>query len=78
MLAGKMSEEIVPRDTPATRILRRAAETLGSEQALANAVEAPIETVAKWLSGDMTPSNGAFLIALDIVARGPFRPSRAR
>lgn len=61
-----------PPETPASRIMRRAAETVGGEAALANSLKVAPEVLAAWLSGAAQPTNGAFLLALDIVAKGQF------
>ena len=53
------------------RTIRRAAEALGSEKALADALGVQLEDVASWLSGATTPEDAAYFAALDIVASGP-------
>ncbi len=60
------------------RTMQRAVQTLGGEQALAEALGVRREDVAQWLSGAAAPQDAAYLAALDIVARGPVGWSRAR
>ena len=55
------------------RTIRRAAEALGSEEALAEALGVGLEDVASWLSGSTVPNDAAYFAALDIVASGPLR-----
>ena len=61
--------------TPRIRTLRRAAETLGGEQALAAALGVRVKEVLSWLTGQTAPDDRAFFRALDIVALGKMRPS---
>jgi DNA-binding transcriptional regulator YdaS (Cro superfamily) len=58
-------------ETPKTRTMRRAAETLGDEKRLAHALGVAPDDVMRWVQGDALPGTSAFLAALDIVARGP-------
>jgi DNA-binding transcriptional regulator YiaG len=58
-------------DTTYMRTFRRAIETLGSTEKLAKALGASIGEVEAWAAGHMVPPPGAFLAAIDIVARGP-------
>ena len=57
-------------DTVYTRTFRRALETLGGAQQLARALGASVEEVESWVCGAAVPPPGAFLAAIDIVARG--------
>jgi len=61
--------------TPKIRTLQRAAQTLGGERALAEALGVKPEDVARWLAGVTPPHDKAYLAALDIVARGPLHTS---
>jgi DNA-binding transcriptional regulator YiaG len=63
--------------TARTRTIRRAIETLGSEQALADALGVQAAEVANWLS-KVTPPDDAYFAALDIVANGPLGSKAAR
>jgi len=56
--------------TPQVRTLRLAAETLGGEAHLAQALGVSSEQLARWLNGD-TPPLEVYMAALDFVARGP-------
>ena len=66
--------------TPVIRTLRRAAQTLGGKQQLADALGATLTEVDAWLAGSATPSDQVYLTALDIVAQGarwePKKPAR--
>lgn len=57
-------------DTPYTRTLRRAADALGSENRLADALRVPAAKLQAWLLGDEVPPMQVFSAALDIVASG--------
>jgi DNA-binding transcriptional regulator YiaG len=59
--------------TPDTRLLHCAVETLGSEQHLADALSVSVAVVQEWLRGDKTPPFEVFSLALGVVARGPVR-----
>lgn len=64
-------------DTPKVRTLRRAAEVVGSPEALAEALDVSPEMVSAWLLGQQAPSNDAYMRALDLVSQGPHHnPSR--
>jgi hypothetical protein len=54
--------------TPKIRTLQRAAETLGSEKALATKLGVQPEDVADWLSGTVVMDDHVYLALLDIVA----------
>jgi transcriptional regulator with XRE-family HTH domain len=58
--------------TPKRRTLVRAAETLGGEQALAEALGVNVYALAGWLQGTSDAPDAAFFAALEIVANGPF------
>jgi hypothetical protein len=58
-------------NTPKVRTMRRAADMLGGEPALAKALGVKPQEVAAWLSGECVASDRAYFLALDIVARGP-------
>jgi hypothetical protein len=60
--------------TPAMRTLHRAAELLGGEAALAEALGVGVEELQGWLGGASTPPARVYLKALEIVAKGPFNP----
>jgi hypothetical protein len=60
-------------ESPSTRVLRRAAETLGDVQRLADELRVPTDTLQAWMNGEQQPPFEAFSRALDIVARGPLR-----
>jgi DNA-binding transcriptional regulator YdaS (Cro superfamily) len=62
--------------TAKMRTLAKAAETLGSEKALADALGVSISLVASWLTGRRDAPDAAYFAALEIVARGPFNPKR--
>ena len=58
--------------TPRTRTLAKAAETLGGEQALAEALGVNVYALAGWLQGASDAPDAAYFAALEIVANGPF------
>ena len=58
--------------SPRMRTLAKALETLGSEQALADTLGVPVESIAGWLKGTAAPPDAVYLVALEIVAKGPF------
>jgi hypothetical protein len=58
--------------TARRRTLAKAAETLGGEQALAEALGVNGYALAGWLRGTRDAPDAAFFAALDIVANGPF------
>jgi len=64
--------------TPKIRTLQPAAQTLGGERALADALGVKPEDVARWLTGVTPPHDRAYLAALDIVARGPLNTTRKK
>lgn len=64
-------------DNPKVRTLRRAAEVVGSPEALAEALEVSTEMISAWLLGEQALPNDAYLRALDVVSQGPHHnPSR--
>ena len=64
-------------DTPYTRIFRRAIETLGGAQELAQALDASVTEVEAWAAGFAHPPPSAFLKAIDVVAQFSWNPSRS-
>lgn len=58
--------------TSRTRTLAKAADTLGGEQALAEALGVNVYALAGWLRGTSQPPDAPYFAALDIVAKGPF------
>jgi hypothetical protein len=54
------------------RTLAKAADTLGGEQALAEALGVNVYALAAWLQGTSDASDAAYFAALEIVANGPF------
>ena len=58
--------------TSRTRTLAKAAETLGGEQALAEALGVNVYALAGWLRGTIQLPDAPYFAALDIVANGPF------
>lgn len=66
-----------PADTPTVRTLRRAAEVVGSAEALAEALGVSPEMISAWLLGQKALPNDAYMRALDLVSQGPHHnPSR--
>jgi DNA-binding transcriptional regulator YiaG len=64
-------------DNPKVRTLRRAAEVVGSPEALADALDVAPEMVSAWLLGQQALPNDAYMRALDLVSQGPHHnPSR--
>jgi hypothetical protein len=64
--------------TPTIRTLRLAAEILGGEAALAEALSVRVDELQAWLGGSTMPPAPAYLRALEIVARGPFNTPAGR
>ena len=70
----------MPGETPYTRTFRRAIETLGGVEALAQAIGASVSDIEAWAAGFAHPPPGAFLKAIDVVAQlswaanGPAKP----
>jgi DNA-binding transcriptional regulator YiaG len=62
--------------TPRRRTLVRAAETLGGEQALAEALGVNVYALAGWLQGTSDAPDAAYFAALEIVANGPLNRAR--
>lgn len=65
-----------PIDTPYTRTLQRAADTLGGYERLARALGVTLAQLRLWTTGVEVPPIEVFTAALDIVAAG--RTSGAR
>ncbi len=61
-------------DTPHTRTLRLAVETLGSAERLAQAIGASVAEIEAWVAGHVHPPPSAFLKAIDIVAHSAGLP----
>ena len=61
-------------DTAYTRTMRRAIETLGSAERLARALGVSVAEIHSWAAGLSDPTPGAFLKAIDIVARPGYFP----
>lgn len=59
-----------PGDTPYTRTLQRALETIGSAEGLATILAVEHAQLLRWISGEAFPPHEVFLNALDIVASG--------
>lgn len=59
-----------------SRVLRAAAETLGSERALASHLGVTSAQLARWSSGSEPAPFEAFLAGLDVVSRGSFARKR--
>jgi DNA-binding transcriptional regulator YiaG len=59
--------------TPKIRMLTRAAVTVGSEAALAEALGVSNQVLAEWLEGKSAPPDGAYFVAMDIVANGAMK-----
>jgi hypothetical protein len=64
----------MPGDTPYTRTFRRAIETLGSAEKLAQALGASVSEIEAWAAGFAHPPPGAFLKAIDVVAQLSWAP----
>jgi hypothetical protein len=63
-------------NTRKAKMIRLAAQTLGSYQALAQEVGTTTIQLAEWIGGRTDPPDSAYFKALDIVAKGPFnRPA---
>lgn len=58
------------KDTAAIRTLRRALETLGSEERLAATLGVSPVDLVRWLTGDRPVPDEVFMASLDIVASG--------
>ena len=61
-------------DTPYARAFRRAIETLGGPEPLANAVDASVDEIEAWAAGHAQPPLTAFLKAIDVIAKGAWAP----
>jgi hypothetical protein len=64
---------MIAAESPSTRILQCAAETLGDARRLADELRVPLAALQSWMSGDKATPFEVFSKALDIVARGPLR-----
>jgi hypothetical protein len=62
-----------PTNTPYTRTLQLAAETLGSTERLAEMLRVEHARLSRWMSGAEQPPYDVFSTALDIVATGSSR-----
>jgi hypothetical protein len=68
--------ENLPRmasDSIHCEILRRAAEIAGGEDKLAQHLDVRSEDMHKWVQDEATAPAGIYIIALDILSRGPQR-----
>lgn len=59
-----------------TRVIRAAARTVGSDDALAPYLGVSPKQVARWTSGDDPPPFEAFLVGLDVIALGSLARKR--
>lgn len=59
--------------TPKIRMLTRAAQTVGGEAALAEALGVSAKILADWLEGNSAPPDAAYFVAMDIVANGALK-----
>lgn len=66
----------VDRQERYSRVIREAAETLGSEELFASFLGVSPEQLGRWLSGAESAPLEVFLAGLDVVARGPFARKR--
>jgi hypothetical protein len=64
-------------DTAYTRTFRRAIETLGGVEHVAQVLGASVAEIEAWAAGFAAPPPGLFLKAIDIVARAGWVPGRA-
>ena len=64
-------------DTPYTRTFRRAIETLGGVEELAQVLDASVTDVEAWAAGFAYPPPNAFLKAIDVVAHFSWAPNRS-
>lgn len=65
-------------DTPYTRTFRRAIETLGSAEELAQALGASVPEIEAWAAGFAHPPPRAFLKAIDVVAQFSWGPASSK
>jgi hypothetical protein len=61
---------MMAKDTAAIRTLRRALETLGSEERLAASLGVSPVDLVRWLTGERAVPDEIFMASLDIVASG--------
>lgn len=59
-----------------SRVLRSAAEALGSDASLASHLGVSAQQLARWTVGIEPAPFDAFIAGLDVVARGPFARKR--
>ena len=64
-------------DTPYTRTFRRAIETLGGVEELAQAIDVSASEIEAWAAGFAHPPASAFLKAIDVVAHFSWAPNRS-
>jgi transcriptional regulator with XRE-family HTH domain len=77
-LAGKRRRILRRMTTPKRRTLATAAQTLGGEQALADALGVDRVLLSTWLQAQVETPDAIYLAALEIVAKGPFNGTRRR
>lgn len=58
------------------RVVRRAAEIMGSQDALAAHLGVGTEDVALWIQGDKNVPTSVFLKVVDIVTQNAFPPTK--
>lgn len=72
------ASEAARRTGPASdyyaRTLRQAAEVVGGEENLADALKASPDALSRWLRGEESPPIQVHLAALDLVTRGTPKP----
>ena len=74
-----LDTNIVPMaELPRIRIIRHAAEMLGSEKALANLLRVSSEEMKRWLSGEEAPTDGTLFVVLAILHGAQQSKKRAR
>jgi len=59
----------IVHDTAYTRTMRRAIESLGSPERVAQALGVTVSDIEAWAAGHSNPPPSAFLKAIDIVAQ---------
>jgi hypothetical protein len=76
MASADFDNDPMPGETVYMTTFRRAQLALGSVENLARAIGASLGEVEAWTDGRLVPPPGAFLLAIDIAARGgQFRPA---
>jgi hypothetical protein len=58
-------------ENPQVRILRRALQSVGSLERLAEALDTRPEYIHAWIASNAVPPHHIYLAALEIVERGP-------